>query len=162
MTERSLALTQTDASPFWKRLSLTEMTAAEWESLCDGCGKCCLEKIEDADTGEISYTDIACRLLDVHTCKCTRYKNRRRYVRNCERLTPESVPHLNWLPSSCAYRLLADGRDLPWWHHLVSGDRDLVHQAGASASGRAVPPSRSQRLEHHIVTWPATTEIERP
>ncbi|MFZ1413683.1 MAG: YcgN family cysteine cluster protein [Defluviicoccus sp.] len=141
--------------PFWKRLKLEEMSTGEWESLCDGCGKCCLEKIEDSETGLIEFTDVACRLLDIGTCRCRHYNQRRRYVRNCEQLTPESVRAFTWLPSTCAYRLLAQGRDLPWWHPLVSGDPELVHALGISARGRAVPPTRRQRLEHHIVTWPA-------
>ena len=141
--------------PFWKQKTLAEMTASEWESLCDGCGKCCLEKLEDCDSGEISHTNVACRLLNVDTCRCTRYEQRRRFVRDCVRLTPESVRGLGWLPSTCAYRLLADGKDLPWWHYLVSGDRETVHSAGISVQGRAVPERRAGPLEHHIVTWPA-------
>jgi uncharacterized protein len=141
--------------PFWQRKSLAEMTRAEWESLCDGCGKCCLEKLEDAESGEISHTNVACRLLNVRTCRCTRYAERRRFVPNCEQLDPENVRRLQWLPSSCAYRLLAGGRELPWWHHLLSGDPELVHQIGASVRGRAVPERRAGPLEHHIVAWPA-------
>lgn len=141
--------------PFWKRKTLAEMTAEEWESLCDGCGKCCLEKLEDPDSGEVSYTNVACRLLNVHTCRCSRYEQRHRFVRNCVGLTPESVPDLAWLPSTCAYRLLAEGRDLPWWHYLVSGNSETVHAVGASVQGRAIPEKRAGPLEHHIVTWPA-------
>lgn len=140
---------------YWKRRALAEMSRAEWEALCDGCGKCCLEKLEDADSGEISHTDVACRLLDVGTCRCTRYAERRRYVPNCEALSAEKILKLSWLPSSCAYRLLAEGKALPDWHHLVSGDRELVHRIGASVRGRAVPEFRAGPLEHHIVTWPA-------
>jgi uncharacterized protein len=142
------------AAPFWKTKSLAEMTGAEWESLCDGCGKCCLEKLEDRGSGEVSYTNVACRLLDVGTCRCSRYAERRRFVPNCEQLDAENVRRFDWLPSSCAYRLLAAGRDLPWWHHLVSGDPALVHRVGASVRGRAVPRHRAGPLEHHIVTWP--------
>ena len=141
--------------PFWKAKRLDELSHDEWEQLCDGCGKCCLEKLEDADTGEISYTEVACRLLDIRRCRCTRYAERRRFVPNCEQLDPTNIHRFNWLPSSCAYRLLANGQDLPWWHHLVSGERDLVHRVGASVRGRAVPESRAGPLEHHIVTWPA-------
>lgn len=140
--------------PFWKRKTLAEMTADEWESLCDGCGKCCLEKLEDHDTGKISHTNVACRLLNVHTCRCTRYEHRRQFVSDCVNLTPANVADLGWLPSTCAYRLLADGKDLPWWHYLVSGDRGLVHSIGISIRGRAVPEQRAGPLEHHIVTWP--------
>ena len=141
--------------PFWKRKALPEMSWAEWESICDGCGKCCLEKLQDRWTQQISYTDVACGLLDINTCRCSRYAERRRFVRNCEQLTPDNVGRFAWLPSTCAYRLLADGKDLPWWHHLVSGDPELVHRVGASVRGRAVSARRARCLEHHIVTWPA-------
>jgi hypothetical protein len=143
------------ATPFWRRKRLEELNGEEWEALCDGCGKCCLEKLEDADTGAISFTEVACTLLDIGSCRCRHYEQRRRFVPNCERLTPAVVRAVNWLPSSCAYRLVADGNDLPWWHYLVSGDRDLVHRIGASASGRAVRSGPRVRLEHHIVDWPA-------
>jgi uncharacterized protein len=144
-----------DPSPFWRAKPLAEMNPQEWEQLCDGCGKCCLEKLEDVFTGEISHTNVACRLLDLGTCRCTRYAERRRYVPNCEQLDAANVASLGWLPSTCAYRLLAEGKDLPWWHHLVSGDPDLVYRVGASVRGRAIPERRARRLEHHIVTWPA-------
>jgi len=155
VTETIPAAPAEPPEPFWKRLRLEEMSAAEWESLCDGCGKCCLEKIEHAETALIEFTDVACRLLDIGTCRCRHYGERRRHVPNCEQLTPSSVRAFTWLPSTCAYRLLAQGRDLPWWHPLVSGDPELVHTQGISARGRAVPPKRRQRLEHHIVSWPA-------
>jgi hypothetical protein len=144
-----------DDRPFWKRLRLDELTAEQWEQLCDGCGKCCLEKLEAPDTGEIAFTDVACRLLDLGTCRCRHYADRKRHIPNCERLTPESVRQFAWLPSTCSYRLLSEGRDLPWWHHLVSCDRSLVHAVGASTRGRAVARSRAGRLEHRIVSWPA-------
>jgi len=144
-----------ETAPFWVAKPLARMTSAEWESLCDGCGKCCLEKLQDADTGEVSFTDVACRLLDVRSCRCTRYAERRRFVPNCEQLDAGNILGFGWLPSTCAYRLLAEGRKLPWWHHLLSGDRQLVHRVGASVRGRAVPESRAGPLEHHIVTWPA-------
>ena len=152
-------MTNTEAepatAPFWKTKSLAEMTAAEWESLCDGCGKCCLEKLEDRRSGGVNYTNVACRLLDVGTCRCRRYTERLRFVPNCEQLDPDNVRRFDWLPTSCAYRLLAAGRDLPWWHHLMSGDTELVHRAGASVRGRAVARRRAGPREHHIVTWPA-------
>ena len=140
--------------PFWKRKTLAEMTRDEWESLCDGCGKCCLEKLEEEATGEISHTNVACRLLDVHGCRCTRYENRHRYVSNCEVLSADNIKLFHWLPASCAYRMLAEGRDLAWWHQLVSGDPELVHTVGISVRGRAVPENRAGPLEHHIVTCP--------
>jgi uncharacterized cysteine cluster protein YcgN (CxxCxxCC family) len=143
--------------PFWRRKSLAEMTAAEWESLCDGCGRCCLVKLEDEDDGTIYFTDVGCRLLDGTACRCRDYADRTTHVDDCVRLTPENVGTLNWLPPTCAYRLLAEHRDLYWWHPLVSGDADSVHVAGISVRDRvfanedAVPESI---LEKHIVSWP--------
>lgn len=131
------------------------MSATEWESLCDGCGKCCLHKLEDEDTGEIAYTNVACRLLNLHTCQCKNYDTRRAFVPDCVQLTPEAAAGLRWLPSTCAYRLLAEGKDLEWWHPLVSGDPDTVHQAGVSVRGRAITENRAGPLDHHIVDWPA-------
>ena len=142
------------AEPYWRTKTLEEMTRAEWEALCDGCARCCLLKLEDEDTGEIAYTDIACRLLDTGTCRCTRYRQRLRLVPECVDLTPEQVRRLAWLPSTCAYRLLAEGRDLAWWHPLVSGDPETVHKAGISVRGRVVPERRGDDPEERIVTWP--------
>ena len=142
------------AEPYWRTKTLEEMTREEWEALCDGCARCCLLKLEDADTGEIAYTDIACRLLDSGTCRCTRYRQRLRLVPDCVDLTPERVRKLGWLPSTCAYRLLAEGRDLAWWHPLVSGDPETVHRAGISVRGRVVPERRGDDPEERIVTWP--------
>ena len=141
--------------PFWRRKTLAEMTRGEWESLCDGCAKCCLDKLEDDDTGEISYTEVACRLLDLGTCRCTDYSNRTRFVPDCVVLTPRTVARLTWLPSSCAYRLISEGKDLEWWHPLVSGDPETVHRAGVSVRGRAVPEAVAGDLEDHVVRWPA-------
>lgn len=122
--------------PFWKTKSLEEMSAAEWESLCDGCGKCCLSKLEDEDTGDIYWTSVACRLFDPATCRCSDYANRLAKVADCVRLTPGNVRTISWLPSTCAYRLVANGEDLPDWHPLVSGDAGTVHRAGISVRGR--------------------------
>ena len=141
-------------APYWRTKTLEEMTREEWESLCDGCARCCLLKLEDADTGEIAYTDIACRLLDLGTCRCTRYRQRLRMVPECVDLTPEQVRKLDWLPSTCAYRLVAEGQDLAWWHPLVSGDPETVHKAGISVRGRVVPERRGDDPEDRIVTWP--------
>jgi uncharacterized cysteine cluster protein YcgN (CxxCxxCC family) len=143
-----------DHRPFWKRKRLDQMTAAEWESLCDGCGRCCLIKLEDADTGEIAHTDIACRLLDLGTCRCTDYANRHGKVPDCVRLDAANVGSFGWMPSSCAYRLIAEGKDLAWWHPLVSGDPNTVHRAGISVRGRVVAEGRAGDPEDHIVTWP--------
>ncbi len=141
-------------APFWKRKSLSEMTPGEWESLCDGCAKCCLHKLEDADTGAVSYTDVACRLLDTESCRCTDYARRRSLVSDCVVLTPGNVERLRWMPSTCAYRRLAEGKDLAPWHPLVSGDPESVHEAGVSVRGRVVGEKRAGDLEEHIVLWP--------
>ena len=140
--------------PFWRRKTLAEMTRGEWESLCDGCAKCCLDKLQDDDTGEISYTEVACRLLDLGTCRCTDYANRKRFVPDCVVLTARTVTRLTWLPSTCAYRLISEGKDLEWWHPLVSGDPETVHRAGISVRGRAVPEALAGDLEDHVVRWP--------
>jgi len=141
-------------TPFWKSKALTEMTREEWESLCDGCARCCLAKLEDEDTGEIVYTNVACRLLDHETCHCTKYAERSRFVPDCVALTPRNVSLLRWMPSTCAYRLLAEGKDLPAWHPLVSGNPDSVHWAGISVRGRIISERRAIDLEDYVVTWP--------
>ncbi len=140
-------------NPFWKEKRLDQMTKREWESLCDGCGKCCLHKLEDED-GEITYTDVACRLLDLNTCRCTNYAKRNRIVPDCVALTPANIKTLNWMPSTCAYRLLAEGKDLPWWHPLVSGDPETVHSAGISVRDRVVSEEKAGTLELRLVKWP--------
>lgn len=123
-------------SRFWEAKPMAAMTRAEWESLCDGCGKCCLSKLEDEDSGEIYWTTIACRLLDAGTCRCSAYPDRFAHVPDCVQLTPQKVRSVAWLPSTCAYRLVAEKRDLYWWHHLISGSPDTVHEAGVSTRGR--------------------------
>lgn len=148
--------------PFWKQKTLDALTPAEWESLCDGCGRCCLVKLEDEDSGEIHFTDIACKLFDAQTCRCSDYARRRRRVRDCIRLTPETVRSLSWLPPSCAYRLVAEGRDLAWWHPLVSGSPSSVHEAGVSARGRVAASETEVKLNDYpayIVAWPGKPPV---
>jgi len=137
--------------PFWQRKALADMSAAEWESLCDGCGKCCLLKLEDIDTSEIAYTNVACRLLDLGTCRCSRYAERRRFVPDCVVLSPDNIGDLFWMPQTCAYRLLAEGKELPDWHPLVSGDPESVHRAGVSIRGRCITERKAGPLEHHVL-----------
>lgn len=139
--------------PFWKQKTLTQMSQEEWESLCDGCGQCCLHKVEDADTGEIGLTDVACAWLDLEGCGCKDYENRQKNVPDCVQLTPGRATTLRWLPQSCAYRLVADGKDLHWWHPLVSGDPDTVHEAGISVRGKAVSEEHVKDIEQHVVDW---------
>ncbi len=124
------------SAQYWKTKTLSEMTPSEWEKLCDGCGKCCLSKLEDEDTGEIHWTTVGCRLFDAKRCRCRDYANRLAKVHDCVQLTPENAGKLAWLPSTCAYRLLAEGKDLHWWHPLVSGSPQTVHEAGISVKGK--------------------------
>ena len=147
--------------PFWKTRQLEEMTPAEWESLCDGCGRGCLHKLRDDTTQALAFTNVACRLLNTNTCQCADYPRRQRWVPDCVRLTPAEVRAIDWLPPTCAYRRLADGKGLAWWHPLVSGDPDTVHQAGISVRGRAVSEREAGPLEHHIVDWPGRTPRTR-
>lgn len=146
---------------FWE-LPLDRLTRDEWEALCDGCGTCCLHKVEDEDSGDIYMTNVACKLLDLRNGRCGDYKNRRHYVPDCVRLTPKLVGRLPWLPESCAYRRRAEGLELPAWHYLISGDREAVHTAGASVIGKAISEDIAGPLEQHII-WPdgmAPLEIE--
>ncbi len=124
--------------PFWKTKSLTEMNPQEWESLCDGCGLCCLIRFEDEDTGEVVPTRVHCKLFDAVKCTCVDYVNRKAQVPDCIKLTPNNVSSLAWMPKSCAYRRLNEGRDLAWWHPLVSNDPETVHQAGVSVRRQTV------------------------
>ncbi|MEE9428128.1 MAG: YcgN family cysteine cluster protein [Paracoccaceae bacterium] len=125
---------------FWETIGYDRLTTPEWEALCDGCGKCCLNKLEDPDTGEVALTRIACRLLDGETCRCGQYDIRRQFVPECIFLTPDNLPdHLYWIPDTCAYRLRYEGRQLFDWHPLVSGDANSVHQAGISVKGWSIP-----------------------
>jgi uncharacterized cysteine cluster protein YcgN (CxxCxxCC family) len=147
-----------DDTPFWKRKSLSQMTDSEWESLCDGCGRCCLVKLEDADDPRRTFfTDVGCKLLDPQSCQCQDYRNRTRKVHDCVKLTPRNINRIVWLPPTCGYRLVADGHDLYWWHPLVSGDPDTVHAAGVSVRGKVGASEEEvpdDDLEDRIVSWP--------
>ncbi|WP_368905276.1 YcgN family cysteine cluster protein [Taklimakanibacter lacteus] len=146
-------MTQPMSAPFWKTKTLAEMSPEEWESLCDGCGRCCLVKLEDEDTGKIHFTNLACKLLDRQTCRCSDYANRSARVPDCVRLTPENVSELNWLPDSCAYRRLARGQTLAWWHPLVSGRKASVAEAGISVRGQVRSEEGVGESEYEDHLW---------
>lgn len=166
MDEATSAITSPNdgGTAFWQRKTLAQMTSGEWEALCDGCGRCCLMKLEDADTGRIYATDVACRLLDRDACRCEDYTSRHEQVPDCVQLRAEAIGDLEWLPPTCAYRLIDEGRELYWWHHLVSGDRDTVHQAGISVRGRTTAEADIvlADLEDHIVDWPLQNPHDPP
>ena len=139
---------------FWERVPLTKLTQSEWEALCDGCGKCCLNKLEFEDTGEVAFTRIACRLLDGDTCRCTQYDIRHQFVPECVRLTPKTLPKIAyWMPQTCSYRRLFEGKPLPDWHPLLTGDPESVHTAGASVRGWTIPEFEVDEddWENHII-----------
>lgn len=146
--------------PFWETKTLAELNRDEWESLCDGCGRCCLRKLEDVDTGEVAYTDIACRLLDCESCRCRNYPERLDLVEDCVALTPDDTSQLEWMPSTCAYRLLDAGKPLPDWHPLISGSPTSVHEAGISVRGRVVSEEfvHEDDADARIVDWIRTAE----
>jgi uncharacterized cysteine cluster protein YcgN (CxxCxxCC family) len=138
---------------FWE-LPIKSLDREEWEALCDGCGKCCLHKLEDDQTGELHATNVACRLLDRSSCRCSNYKLRKIFVPDCVRLDANSLGKIPWLPSTCAYRLRADDEPLPEWHYLVSGDRETVHEAGMSVRGWTISEDDAGDLEHHLIDRP--------
>ncbi|MEC9044559.1 MAG: YcgN family cysteine cluster protein [Pseudomonadota bacterium] len=127
-----------EQNAFWKTKTLRQMSSSEWEALCDGCGKCCLIKLIDDLTDDLHYTTVACKLLDCDSCRCGDYNNRKKLVEDCVILSPRLVEELHWMPSTCAYRLIYEGKDLYWWHPLVSGNPNTVHEAGISVKGRAI------------------------
>ena len=139
--------------PFWQA-PIESLDRAQWEALCDGCGKCCLNKVEDEDTGRIYPTNVACKLLDLETCRCADYRHRKALVPECLRLTPSKIDDYVWLPATCAYVLRAAGDPLPEWHYLVSGSRESIHDAGMSVKGRAISELHAGPLENHIVDQP--------
>lgn len=140
---------------FWQELPLHEMSQQQWESLCDGCARCCLHKLQDDDTEEVFYTNVACELLDTSSCRCQDYTHRLQRIPDCLNLNAENLPEISWLPDTCAYRLLAEGKDLPAWHPLVSGNPQTVHTAGISVRGKVISKHyvHDNALEEHIVHW---------
>jgi uncharacterized cysteine cluster protein YcgN (CxxCxxCC family) len=140
-------------APFWETKKLHELTEVEWEALCDGCAKCCVHKLEDEDTGEIHYTCVACRMLDVNTCRCTDYPNRHETVPDCAVLSTDQPQHFKWMPDTCAYRLMSEGKPLPAWHPLITGNPASVHEHGASARKKLIPEflADEEDLEKYIV-----------
>lgn len=149
-------VTAASVAPFWERKTLAQMSGKEWEALCDGCGRCCVLKLEDAETGEVLPTSVACRLLNLRSCRCRRYRDRHALVPECLSLDVESLPRYSWLPTTCAYRRLHEGRGLAWWHPLVSGRRATVAEAGVSVRDKVVSEAAvhpDEPLEEHIVRW---------
>ena len=140
---------------FWEHYSLDQLTLAEWEAVCDGCGLCCLVKLEDEDTHEVAYTKLACKLLDCKTARCTDYANRKQHVPDCVQLTPDMVGQLHWLPPSCAYKRLDNGQKLPRWHPLITGNAKSVREARKSAAGRCIPETdiAEDDVEEYVVRW---------
>ncbi len=136
-------------TPFWEQ-PLETLDRAQWEALCDGCGKCCLVKAEDEDDGQIYLTNIACKLLDTETARCTNYRQRRQLVPDCIRLTREKLHRFTWLPESCAYKVRARGDSLPDWHYLISGDPETIHEQGHSVRGKVISEVDAGPIEQHI------------
>ncbi len=148
--------------PFWKTKNMAEMSGTEWESLCDSCGKCCCIRLEDEDTGQIYITDVACKIFNPNSCRCGDYANRSLLVPDCVTLTPINVDQLHWMPQTCAYRLIAEGKDLPEYHHLVSGSRDTIHEVGMSVQNAVTSEVlvKDDDIPTRIVIWPGEPEID--
>jgi uncharacterized cysteine cluster protein YcgN (CxxCxxCC family) len=140
--------------PFWETIPLHRMSKEQWESLCDGCGKCCVHKLEDEDTGEVFPTNVCCKLLDIATARCSDYRNRKAIVPDCVRLTPARLETLDWLPDSCSYLRVHRGQGLAQWHHLITGDRDSIHRARESVANRVISEDQVGDLEDHIIEKP--------
>ena len=138
------------SKPFWEK-PLSQLDRGEWEALCDGCGRCCVHKLEDDETGELYPTNVACRLLDRRNGRCSDYSNRKSLIADCVVLNRRNLKSLDWLPETCAYRLRAAGRPLPGWHYLISGSRETVHEAGASTRGWTISEDDAGDLEYHVV-----------
>ncbi len=140
---------------FWQSKSLAEMSTEEWELLCDGCGKCCLHKLEDESSGEIAYTRVICRYFDESSCRCQVYTSRQSLVPTCVILKPNNLKDLPWMPSTCAYRLLYEGKDLPDWHPLISGNRKAIDESGITVSGKVISEEyvHEDGYDEHLVTW---------
>lgn len=142
---------------FWEGKTLDQLDREEWEALCDGCGKCCLHKLEDMETGEVHYTAVACRLLDLKAIRCTNYQERARLVADCLSFSPNNLEAFTWLPKTCAYRLVAEGKPLPGWHYLVSNDRETIHTTGHSIRGRSI--SEREAGDHQDHLWPEDEDV---
>ena len=140
---------------FWKTTALKSMSREQWESLCDGCGKCCLHKLEDEDSGEIAYTRVICRYFEESSCRCQVYSERKKLVPDCVVLRPDNLQSLPWMPETCAYRLLYEGKDLPEWHPLLTGDRQAIHEAGNTVTGKVISEEfvHEDGFEEHVVKW---------
>lgn len=145
----------TENNRFWENRHFSEFTEEEWESLCDGCGQCCLMKLEDDDTGRYYFTNVTCRLLDMDSCQCGKYKSRTRDMPSCVVITPDNIEGLDWLPRTCAYRLVAAKKELPFWHPLVSGNSGSVHDSGRSIRGKCISEKfvHADDLKEHIIDW---------
>lgn len=148
--------------PYWKAKNMAELSAEEWEDLCDGCGKCCCIRLEDEDTGAVYITDVSCKLLDGTSCRCTDYVKRRETVPDCVSLTPQNIASLKWMPQTCAYRLVYEGKDLPDYHHLMSGSKDTIHQQGMSVKNAVTSEVfvSEEEQARRIVIWPGEPDIE--
>lgn len=152
-----------NSAPFWETTALEDMSDSQWESLCDGCGRCCAVKLQDPDTGKIHYTRAACRLLDTDSCRCTDYAQRARLVPDCVVLDAANARAFEWLPETCAYRMLATGGKLKWWHPLVSGSSDTVHAAGISVRGQLISEEyiHQSEIPELIIDWQTLSEHEK-